>query len=69
MSGMLTLMVLILAVGGLIYLYARHVGRGDPKAAFEDPHDRKKVLIIGGAIIGLAVVIFLLLLLTKTISF
>jgi len=69
MWGAVTAVAMMLAVGGLIWLYARYLGKGDVRAAFDDPPSRKKIIIIGAVIAGIAVVIFLILLGTDTISF
>jgi len=69
MWGFMTLLGLGFAVGGLIWLYARYLGKGDVRAAFDHPPDRKKIFIIGGALIVVATIIFIVLLATKTISF
>jgi len=68
-GGFLIGMGLLFGVGGLIYLYAKHIGKGDVKAAFEDAHDRKRIIIVGAAITGLVAVIFLILVLTGTLNF
>ena len=45
------------AVGGAIYWYAKHLGRGDVKAAFSDPQERKKIWIVSIALIVVAGII------------
>ena len=67
--GFLTVMALLFAVGGLIYLYARHLGRGDVRVAFDDPHERKKIIIVGAVLAAFAGLILLILVLTNIISF
>jgi len=69
MWGFFTLMGLGFAVGGLIWLYARHLGKGDVKEAFNNPPDRKKIFIIGGILIVIGVTLFGILMATGTISF
>lgn len=48
----------VFAVGGAIYWYAKKVGGGEARHAFDDPNDRKKVLIISAGIIVFAGLIF-----------
>ena len=69
MWGFLVIMAALFAVGGLIYLYAKHIGRGDVKAAFEDPHDRKRIFIIGAVIAGFAALVIIVLMATGTLTF
>lgn len=52
------MITLVLAAGGIIYLYAKKVvGRGDIRGVMEDPHSRKQVLIMGAAVAGIFLVI------------
>ena len=53
------IVVFVVAVCGAIYWYAKVVGRGEAKAALEDPRDRNKVLIVSAGIIVFAGLVFL----------
>lgn len=50
---------LIAGTGWLMYWYAKKVGGGEARLAFEDPSDRKKVLIFWAGLIVFALIIFL----------
>ena len=60
MKGMVPIIiifVLLFGIGGLVYLYAKHLGKGDVRAAFDNPPDRKKIIIVGVAITGFFLVV------------
>jgi uncharacterized protein YjeT (DUF2065 family) len=67
--GIVITIGIMFAVGGLIWLYARHLGRGDVRAAFDDPPNRKKIIIIGSVLVGIGLIIFFILLGNGIIEF
>jgi len=67
--GFIIVVGLILGVGALIYFYAKHVGQGNVRAAFDDPGHRRKIIILGAIISAFAAILLLVLVVTETISF
>ena len=58
----------VFAVGGAMYWYAKKIGQGDVRAAFEDPADRKRIYIVWAFIIGLAGLIFAMLVISGALK-
>jgi len=61
--------VFVFAVGGLMYLYAKMVGKGEAKAAFQDPNDRKRVFIVSAGILVFFGIIFAILVIAGVLKF
>jgi len=63
-DGLITFIVICVfafAIGGSMYWYAKLVGKGNAKAAFEDPHDRKRVFIVSAGILVFFGLVFAIL--------
>jgi len=58
----------IAAWGGIIYMYSKKLGNGVPAAAWSDPHDRKRLFIVGAGLGVLVVVMIFGLYITGTIK-